>query len=174
MYVPNAWSTPVAIGLCAAVACLLALGRRRFGTRARTLLLSSLLCLLSAWVSARTLGKPLPTGRLLLPYMPLFNLTALAMAEDVASGAPVERRLVAAGGVVVSACLLLLFAQKLHFQRYADWPEDARLQNRLAQALAAGGCLPREVWNRYGVAYYLDRWFPPGHRPAVAACEGGK
>ncbi len=171
MYVPNSWSAWVAIGLCVAVAILLVLGGRRFGPRARTLLLASALCLGAAWISARALGKPLPTGRVLLPWMPLFYLAVVAMAEDVwAAGGPIRRRWVAASSAVLCAGLALIFVQKLHFQRYSDWPEDYRLQNRLVQALTEGGCLPAEVWGRYGHVYYLDRWFPPGRRPPDVEC----
>ncbi len=67
--------------------------------------------------------------------------------------------------------LAAVFLQRLHFQRYADWPEDAGLQARLVRALAHGGCLPPDVWDRYGHVYYLDRWFGAAHMPPDIRCQ---
>ncbi len=171
MYAPDAWSTAVAVVILLGLAALLVGGLRCFGRRAATLMLASAAALGATWLSARVLGKPLPTGRLLLPSVPLWNLTVIAMAEDirVAAGG-LGRRATAAFGPVLCIVLGVIFLHKLHFQRYSDWPQDYRLQNRLVQALAAGKCLPPDVWERYGHVYYLDRWFPPDRRPADVRC----
>lgn len=171
MYAPDAWSTAVAVVILLGLAALLVGGLRCFGRRAATLMLASAAALGATWLSARVLGKPLPTGRLLLPSVPLWNLTVIAMAEDirVAAGG-LGRRATAAFGPVLCIVLGVIFLHKLHFQRYSDWPQDYRLQNRLVQALAAGKCLPPDVWERYGHVYYLERWFPPDRRPADVQC----
>ncbi len=171
MYVPDTWSTAAAVAILLGLAALLVGGSRCFGRRAATLLLASAAGLGATWLSARVLGKPLPTGRLLLPSVPLWNLTVIAMAEDirVAAGG-LGRRATAGVGPVLCIVLGAIFLHKLHFQRYSDWPQDYRLQNRLAQALAAGKCLPPDVWERYGHVYYLERWFPPDRRPPDVRC----
>ena len=172
MYVPDAWSTATALAILLGLAVLLVGGFRCFGRRAATLLLASAGALGATWLSARVLGKPLPTGRLLLPAVPLWNLTVVAMAEDVRlAGSRLGRLVMEGAGPALCVVLGLIFLHKLHFQRYSDWPEDYRLQNRLAQALAGRrDCLPADVWERYGHVYYLDRWFPPDRRPPDVRC----
>ncbi len=172
MYAAEAWATPVAVLGLLAVAALLVAGRRRFAARTGTLLLTCLFALAAIWLSARVLHKPLPTGRVLVPFVPLFNLTLIAMAEDIGAGLSGPRRRLASGASLALAVVLAaVFLQRLHFQRYADWPEDAGLQARLVRALAHGGCLPPDVWDRYGHVYYLDRWFGAAHMPPDIRCQ---
>ncbi len=171
-YVPNAWSGIVASLGLAGLAALGLLGLRRFGRRTWTLLLACAVGLIATWAAARLLGKPLPTGRVLVPWVPLFNLALIGMAEDLSTRVDGSRvAWVRLGSAALCVLLAVIWLDRLHFQRYADWPEDYRLQNRLARALAAGGgCLPADVWDRYGHVYYLDRWFPPGRRPDPPRC----
>ncbi len=172
MYAAEAWATPVAVLGLLAVAALLVASRRRFAARTGTLLLTCLFALAAIWLSARVLHKPLPTGRVLVPFVPLFNLTLIAMAEDIGAGlSGPRRRLASAASLAVAVVLAAVFLQRLHFQRYADWPEDAGLQARLVRALAHGGCLPPDVWDRYGHVYYLDRWFGAAHMPPDIRCQ---
>jgi hypothetical protein len=222
MYVPDSWSYFVAVVGLLAIFGLMLWGMRRFGSRAIMLLIASVLVLVVTWLSARVLGKPLPSGRVLIPFIPLWNLTLIAMAEDVFDGAaravsdqvgsnrhplpavmvrldrtiyrgtvmdqmvrssrtmtgtgrfnPIGNRSdiwFTAFSSVLCAALIVIYAQKLHFQRYQDWPEDYRLSQRLARALASGKCIPPDVWGRYGHVYYLDRWFGPGQGPPDVPC----
>ncbi len=172
MYVPDAWSTALAVAILLAVLALLLGDARSMSSRAATLTLASAGALGATWLAARVGGKPLPTGRLLLPFLPLWNLSALAMAEDIRAAPSLLRsRVLRGAGAALCVALGAVTVQRLHFQRYADWPQDYRLQSRLVQALAGGGhCLPPDVWERYGHVYYLDRWFPPDRRPPDARC----
>ena len=172
MYVPNDWSTAAALVLVLGVIALLLGDARSMSARAGTLTLASAGALGATWLAARVGGKPLPTGRLLLPFLPLWNLSAIAMAEDIrAAPGRLRSRVIGGAGALLCIALGAVFLHRLHFQRYADWPQDYRLQNRLAQAIAGGGhCLPPDVWERYGHVYYLDRWFPPDRRPPDVQC----
>ena len=172
MYVPNHWSTLVAVVILLGVSGLLLGDVRSMSARARTLTLASAGALGATWLAARAGGEPLPTGRLLLPFLPLWNLSAIAMAEDIrAASGPLRPRMMRGAGAVLCVALGAVFLYRLHFQRYADWPQDYRLQNRLVRALASGGhCFPPDVWERYGHVYYLERWFPPDRRPPDVQC----
>lgn len=172
MYVSERWSGVVAVLGIAAIAALILLGFRRFGRRSCTLLLGCAIGLGATWIAARGLGKPLPTGRLLVPWVPLFNLTLISMTEDLRRHAGrFGAKRIALASWLLCAVLAAIWLGRLHFQRYADWPQDYRLQARLAQALASGrGCLPPDVWDRYGHLYYLTRWFPADHVPDPPRC----
>jgi hypothetical protein len=171
MYVPDRWSVMVASLGLAALAAMLLSGARRFGRRSTVLLMASAICLVSAWAAAWALGKPLPSGRVLLPWLPLFGLAVLAMAEDLHATAGARgRRWIRATSLPL--CLLLgwSFAQHLHFQRFSDWAGDYRIQGRLAQSLVVSKCLPPSVWASYAREYYLGRWFLPQYRPRDYPC----
>jgi len=171
MYVPDRWAVMVAlIGLFALAAMLLS-AARHLGRTATVLLTASAICLATAWFAAWSLGKPLPSGRVLLPWLPLFGLAMIAVAEDLYATAGLRgRQGIAAASV--SLCLLVgwSFAQHLHFQRFSDWAGDYRIQSRLAQSLVVSKCLPPSVWASYAREYYLDRWFLPQYRPRDYPC----
>ncbi len=171
MYVADRWAAAVAIlGLLALAASLLE-GARRLGRRSTVLLTASAICLAAAWLAARALGKPLPSGRVLLPWLPLFGLALIALAEDLyAAAAARGRRWIGAAGVSLSLLLGWSFAQHLHLQRFSDWAGDYRIQSRLAQSLVVSKCLPPSVWASYAREYYLDRWFLPQYRPRDYPC----
>jgi hypothetical protein len=171
MYVPDRWAVTVAILGLLALAGMLLSAAPSLGRRATVLLTASALCLATAWLAAWALGKPLPSGRVLLPWLPLFGLAVIAAAEDLYAGAGQRgRRGIAAASVPL--CLLIgwSFAQHLHFQRFSDWAGDYRIQNRLAQSLVVSKCLPPAVWASYAREYYLDRWFLPQYRPRDYPC----
>jgi hypothetical protein len=171
MYVPDRWAVTVAILGLLALAAMLLSAVRHLGRRATVLLAASAICLAAAWLAAWVLGKPLPSGRVLLPWLPLFSLAVIASAEDLYAAAHLRgRRWIVAG--TVPLCLLIgwSFAQHLHFQRFSDWAGDYRIQSRLAQSLVASKCLPPSVWASYAREYYLDRWFLPQYRPRDYPC----
>jgi hypothetical protein len=170
MYMADGWAGAGALLALLGLAALLLLGASRFGRRTRTLLLAAGLTLGASWAAARILGKPLPTGRVLIPFVPLLNLAVIAAAEDVHATSRHPGRITAAAGAVC-AILAAVWLGRLHFERYRDWPEDAHLAARTARALATGRpCLPPELWDRYGSRYYLARWFAPGPVPDPPRC----
>lgn len=171
MYVAPAWSALAAIAALLVIAVLLAAATRHLRERSAMLLAAAAMCFAAIFLAGQVMAKPLPTGRVLLPFLPLLNLALISAADDLVRGGPaLARRAAAAAGSLLATALLALFLGRLHFQRYADWPEDYRLQARTVRALASRGCFPADVAARFGHVYYLDRWFPPGARPADTPC----
>ena len=172
MYVPDRRAVMVAVlGLLALAATLLS-GARRLGRRATVLLTASAICLTAAWVAAWALGKPLPSGRVLLPWLPLFGLAVIATAEDfgrdrrrarAALDRPGDRVALAAARVVLRAA--------------PAFPAFLRLGGRLphpepAGAIAGGEQMPAALGlGELRARDHLDRWFLPQYRPRDYPCR---
>ena len=174
MYVPADWAFAAAVtGIVLLVLTLLA-SVRALRAQTATLLLTVMLALAAVFLSARVLGRPLPTGRVLLPWVPVWNLAVIGLLDDAAAAWPRARPAWSTlPSVALAGAIALAFSTRLHFSSANDWGAYAALQPRLVQALVNRRCLPPDVAGNYAQLYYIHRWFPPGQPPAEPPCPAG-
>lgn len=175
MYVPADWAFAAAVSGIVLVVVMLVASVRTLRAQTATLLLTIVLALVAVFLSARLLGRPLPTGRVLLPWVPIWNLGLIGLLEDVAAAWPRARPAwLMLPSVILAGAIALAFSTRLHFSSANDWGSYAALQPRLVQALVNRKCLPPDVAGDYGQLYYIHRWFPPGQPPAEPPCPAGQ
>lgn len=170
MFVPDPAGFAVAVAALAGLAACLLLWRTSLSRRTVILLLTVALLLIAVWLGAR-LGKPLPARRVLLPWLPIWNLLIVSLAEDIFGALPgsVRHRLWMPSAALLAG-LVWAFCLRLHFTTTNDWWFYAGVQPRLVQALVLRHCLPSDLAADYAQVYYMKRWFPSGRFPPEPTC----
>lgn len=162
------WLPPLTLALLAG---LVAVTWRMQRPRSRLLLGISGLGLLAVEAASLVLGKPLPTDRVLIPWYPLWTLTALSLLEDlpgVLSARGLRLADVACGAVGLA--IAIGFVRHLDFHVYEDWPMEADVPAELAVTIRDRHCLPPSITLPH--QYYLYRWFGTTTPSGLPPCPG--
>jgi hypothetical protein len=162
MFVPE-WAPPLA--LLVSLGCVfLALLAPQWAGRFRSFQLGRCLLLLLALVTTAShlLGKPMPMGRVLLPFWPLVALS-IGAAADFHARWLIGRRRTLAGPIHV-AFLLALAGLVWSFARQADptatqeWRDDYVLASAVRGPLERGDCIKRRYVGHPVTTFYVKKF----------------
>jgi hypothetical protein len=177
MFLPD-WNAPlwllVAIGLAfAAVVLWDVLGSLRQWHHGRCLLV--LLAMTAA--ASHLFGRPMPTGRVLLPFWPLVALSIGETVDSVAHSKS-RARILPAGSLGVAAWIALTalavnFVSQVDTTSTREWREDYRRADAVRGPLGRGECVRERDLKRHPVVeFYLKRFGRSRGDPALT-CPAG-